>query len=220
MDEEKKRVFYFVHSRVPDRFEARVLLALASPVAVPDLHPTDEARDLEAFHSGDRGTLERVYREHYARVARAAASVLTPADAETVTHEVFHRLLSTPKMRESFRGGDLGAWLSRVAKNQALDFRRRYARETPLEEGMADAPEAAGASEGAHGDSFSAAMVIERFRKTVLPSKWDAVFEARFLKQLGQREAAIALGMHRTTLMYQEHRIRALLQKFVLESER
>ena len=66
----------------------------------------------------------------------------------------------------------------------------------------------------------TAAMVIERFRKTVLPPKWDAVFEARFLKQLGQREAAMVLGMHRTTLMYQEHRIRALLQKFVLETDR
>jgi RNA polymerase sigma-70 factor (ECF subfamily) len=218
--DEKKAHLRFVHSPLPDRSQGRVLLALASPVAVPDVHPTDEALDLEGFHAGDRGTLERVYRAHYARVARAAASVLAPADAETVTHEVFHRLLSSPKMRESFKGGELGAWLSRVAKNQALDFRRRYARETSLEEGMADGPETAGATEGAQGDSLSAAIVIERFRKTVLPPKWDAVFEARFLKQLGQREAALALGMHRTTLMYQEHRIRALLQKFVLETER
>ncbi|MEA2746444.1 MAG: hypothetical protein QOI41_587 [Myxococcales bacterium] len=196
-------------------------LALASTVAVPHLHPTDEAFDLEGFHAGDRGTLERVYREHYTKVARAAASVLAPADAETVTHEVFHRLLSSAKMRESFKGGELGAWLARVAKNQALDFRRRYARETSLEEGVADAPDmTTTTTESAQGDSLSAAMVIERFRKTVLPPKWGAVFEARFLKQLGQREAAIALGMHRTTLMYQEHRIRALLQKFVLETDR
>lgn len=196
-----------------------MLLALASPVAVPDLHPTEGAFDLEGFHAGDRATLERVYRDHYAKVARAAGSVLEPADAETVTHEVFHRLLSSPKMRESFKGGELGAWLARVAKNQALDFRRRYARETSLEDGVAEAPDTAGA-ESAQGDSLSAAMLIDRFRKTVLPPKWDAVFEARFLKQLGQREAAIALGMHRTTLMYQEHRIRALLQKFVLETDR
>ncbi len=197
-----------------------MLLALTSPVAVHDVHPTEEAFDLEGFHAGDRGTLERVYREHYAKVARAAASVLAPADAETVTHEVFHRLLSTPKMRESFKGGELGAWLSRVAKNQALDYRRRYARETSLEEGVGEAPDASADTESARGDSLDAAMVIERFRKTVLPPKWEAVFEARFLKQLGQREAAIALCMHRTTLMYQEHRIRALLQKFVLETDR
>jgi RNA polymerase sigma-70 factor (ECF subfamily) len=199
-----------------------VLLALpsslASPVAVPDLHPAEEAFDLEGFHAGDRTTLERIYRDHHAKVARAAASVLAPADAETVTHEVFHRLLSTPKMRESFKGGDVGAWLARVAKNQALDFRRRYARETSLEDGI-EAPDTSSA-ESEQGDSLSAALVVERFRKTVLPAKWDAVFEARFLKQLGQREAAVVLGMHRTTLMYQEHRIRALLRKFVLETDR
>jgi RNA polymerase sigma-70 factor (ECF subfamily) len=127
---------------------------------------------------------------------------------------------TTPRWRAPRRpGGELGAWLSRVAKNQALDFRRRYARETSLEEGVHDAPETS-STESTQGDSLSAAMVVERFRKTVLPAKWDAVFEARFLKQLGQREAAIALGMHRTTLMYQEHRIRALLQKFVLETDR
>jgi RNA polymerase sigma-70 factor (ECF subfamily) len=189
-------------------------------MAVADLHPTEEAFDLEGFHSGDRRALERCYREHYSAVARAAASVLAPADAETVTHEVFHRLLSTPKMRESFKGGDLGAWLSRVAKNHALDFRRRYARETSLEEGAAEAPDVAANANDAQSDSLSAAIVIERFKQTCLPPKWAAVFEARFLKQLGQREAALALGMHRTTLMYQEHRIRALLRTFVLESER
>jgi RNA polymerase sigma-70 factor (ECF subfamily) len=186
---------------------------------VADLHSTEEAFDLEGFHAGDRGTLERCYRRHHAVVARAAASVLAPADAETVTHEVFHRLLSTATMRAAFKGGDLGAWLARVAKNQALDFRRRYARETSLDEGVAEAPELA-STESAHDDSLSAAIVVERFRKTCLPPKWDRVFEVRFLKQLGQREAAAALGMHRTTLMYQEHRIRALLRTFVLEGER
>ncbi len=196
-----------------------MLLALTFPVAVADLHPTEETLEVERFHAGDHATLERCYRQHYRTVARAAASVLGPADAETVTHEVFHRLLTTPKMRESFKGGDLGAWLSRVSKNHALDFRRRYARETSLEDCVAEAPDLA-STEGAQGERLSASVVVERFRNTCLPKKWDAVFEARFLKQLGQREAAAALGMHRTTLMYQEHRIRAMLRKFVLETDR
>lgn len=196
-----------------------MLLALTFPVAVADLHPTEETLEVERFHAGDHATLERCYRQHYRAVARAAASVLGPADAETVTHEVFHRLLTTPKMREAFKGGDLGAWLSRVSKNHALDFRRRYARETSLEDCVAEAPDLA-STEGAQGERLSASVVVERFRNTCLPKKWDAVFEARFLKQLGQREAAAALGMHRTTLMYQEHRIRAMLRKFVLETDR
>jgi RNA polymerase sigma-70 factor (ECF subfamily) len=116
-------------------------------------------------------------------------------------------------MRVKFVGGDLGAWLGRVATNQAIDHRRRYAREESLSPGLAapppdDAPE-----------RLSAQLVIERFRRERLPAKWARVFESRFIAQLGQREAARALGMNRTTLMYQEHRIRALLRRFVLEEK-
>ncbi len=39
----------------------------------------------------------------------------------------------------------------------------------------------------------------------------------RFLGSLSQSEAALALGMRRTTLAYQELRITELLRKFLLE---
>jgi RNA polymerase sigma-70 factor (ECF subfamily) len=42
------------------------------------------------------------------------------------------------------------------------------------------------------------------------------VFDARFIQQLDQPEAARLLGMHRTTLIYQEYRVRTLLKRFVL----
>ncbi|NPC78158.1 RNA polymerase subunit sigma-70, partial [Pyxidicoccus fallax] len=57
------------------------------------------------------------------------------------------------------------------------------------------------------------------FRREHLPAKWAPVFEARFVRQLSQREAAAALGLHRTTLAYQELRIRSLLKKFLLPPE-
>ena len=50
--------------------------------------------------------------------------------------------------------------------------------------------------------------------------EWAPVFESRFIKQLPQREAAKELGMPRTTLVYQEQKIRALLQRFLLGDER
>lgn len=172
--------------------------------------------DLAAFHVGDRDTLAQCYRDHYGRVVAAASRIVRPVDAETVTHEVFHRLLASAEMRMKFGGGDLGAWLGRVATNQAIDHRRRYAREESLSSTLSapapppteDAPE-----------RVSAQLVIERFRRERLPAKWARVFETRFIGQLGQREAARALGMSRTTLMYQEHRIRALLRRFVLQEE-
>ncbi|MBS2011678.1 MAG: RNA polymerase sigma factor [Deltaproteobacteria bacterium] len=175
---------------------------------------------VERFHAGDRDTLAVCYRDHHRDVLAAATKVLGAVDAETVTHEVFYRLLTDATMRASFRGGDLGAWLSRVVRNRAIDYRRRHAREAPLSESSAegDLEHLADGSARADADGESvASMVIERFVKERLPPKWAKVFEVRFLQQLGQREAAAALGMRRTTLMYQEHRIRSLLRAFVLE---
>ena len=174
----------------------------------------EDSSDLAAFHAGDRATLERCYRDHYATVAAAAGRLLQRVDAETVTHEVFHRLIANAEMRASFRGGDLGAWLARVTTNRAIDYRRRFAREEELSPTL-PAP----TTQTDDANRISAQLVVERFRREKLPAKWERVFKARFLDQLGQREAALALGMSRTTLMYQEHRIRALLRRFVLEDD-
>lgn len=177
------------------------------------LEQAEESR-LAAFHAGDRTVLEQCYRDHFATVAAAAGRILQRVDAETVTHEVFHRLLASAEMRATFRGGDLGAWLARVSTNRAIDHRRRYAREESLSPTL---PVEAARTDDA--ERLSARRIVERFRSERLPPKWERVFQARFFDQLGQREAALALGMSRTTLMYQEHRIRALLRKFVLEDE-
>jgi RNA polymerase sigma-70 factor (ECF subfamily) len=81
------------------------------------------------------------------------------------------------------------------------------------------ATQAAATAESGEDDAF-ARLVIERFRADVLPAKWAKVFEVRFLHQQSQRDAAAALGMRRTTLAYQELRIRALLRRFVLSGGR
>src|SRR4051812_30505774 len=62
-------------------------------------------------------------------------------------------------------------------------------------------------------------MTLQRFRERFLPPKWRAVFDARFVAQQDQPAAARALGMRRTTLAYQEYRIRRLLRRFVLRGE-
>jgi RNA polymerase sigma-70 factor (ECF subfamily) len=187
---------------------------LGTGLTMAFLEMEEDSSHLAAFHAGERAAIERCYRDHYAAVAAAARRILRPVDAETVTHEVFHRLVASAEMRATFRGGDLGAWLARVTTNRAIDHKRRYAREEPLSPTL---PIAAPQSD--ESDRLSARLVVERFRRERLPPKWERVFDARFLKQLGQREAALALGMSRTTLMYQEHRIRALLRRFVLEDD-
>jgi RNA polymerase sigma-70 factor, ECF subfamily len=189
----------------------------ANGLATPTLmEAVGGQRWLAEFHSGDRAVLEQCYRDHCRGVLRAVGRFLTGADAETVTHEVFFRLLSNPKLRENFHGGNFDAWLTLVATNSARDHLRRIRREEP-ELDVDKAPDAAEA--GSLADEIDAKVLIERFRQERLPPAWASVFEARFLRQLPQREAAASLGMHRTTLVYQEQRIRVLLRDFLLGEE-
>jgi RNA polymerase sigma-70 factor (ECF subfamily) len=172
---------------------------------------------LRRFHAGQRSVLEECYREHFSTVDGAVGQILSGADRETVVHEVFYRLLSDPRMRAGFKGGSLGAWMNTVARNHALNYLRRNRRERPVDPGVAEKI-ASGESNPLHR-ATEARLLIERFRSQALPEKWAPVFEARFIRQLSQREAARELGMRRTTLAYQEGRIRALLKRFVSRME-
>jgi RNA polymerase sigma-70 factor (ECF subfamily) len=181
---------------------------------------TDERSDrwLSAFHAGERWALEECYREHASKVAAAARRLLGGVDAETILHDVFYRLLSSAKMRASFQGGNIGAWLTQVATRSAIDDLRRRRRETsPLEEDGREIESVAREGERRDADEeLEAKMLVERFRKERLPPEWESLFDARFLRQLPQRDAARELGIPRSTLVYQEQRIRALLQRFLL----
>ena len=168
-----------------------------------------------AFHVGDRATMEAMYRDFFGSVRAAVGSILTEPDRETVVQDVFLRLLSSEALRHSYRGGSFSSWLSAVAKNQAIDYVRRRNRERPA--GLQSSNQAL--DEGFE-QRIQASMVVHQFRTEVLPSEWESVFEARFLRQLDQREAARAAGIPRTTLVYREFRIRRLLRRFLLGSER
>jgi RNA polymerase sigma-70 factor, ECF subfamily len=168
---------------------------------------------IDRFHAGERAVLEEVYRQHFETVHAAVGTVLAGADRETATHEVFLRLMTSEACRRSFRGGHLSAWLAVVARNHAIDHLRRRDRESPA---GTDLPARDVAPDGL-ARSTEARLLIERFQDQVLPPAWRPVFEARFLQHLNQSEAAVQLGMRRTTLAYRELRIRALLRKFLLE---
>src|SRR5688572_25658047 len=158
----------------------------------------DESAFVASFHAGDRKVLERVYRDCFKAVWMATSRILRDVDAETVTHEVFLRVLSDAKVRESFTGGSICSWLAQIGTRAAIDRYRRLRRETNA---IDDAPEV---DPRRVDDEVEAKMLVERFRKERLPPKWESVFEARFLRQLPQRTAAKELGMQRSTLAYQE----------------
>jgi RNA polymerase sigma-70 factor (ECF subfamily) len=176
----------------------------------------DPGKDwLESFHAGDRAALEHFYREHYTTVDRAVGKVLAGADRETVVHEVFLRVLSSTDLRQRLTGGSPAAWIAVVARNHAIDYRRRCDREILDGDASSRIDQHQVGGEGL----VDVNILVERFRREILPAEWVPVFERCFLRQMSQRDAARELGLSRTTLLYRQHRIRSLLRRFVLEDE-
>lgn len=157
--------------------------------------------------------LDQCYRDHFDTVWRAVGSQLHGVDQETVVHEVFFRVLFGEEQRSRFQGGSFAGWIYVLARNHARDYLRRIRRERPIEE----APERLELP--VSDDELDRLRFVERFRRDHLPAKWRAVFEARFVQQLTQREAAISLNMHRTTLVYQELQVRRLLEAVLLDGK-
>ena len=188
----------------------------APPIpAVPDgpLAAAGAPAGLDAFHRGDPAAIERCYRDHFDAVENALRPVLGAADRETVIHEVFWRLLSNPGLRRAFQGGSMSAWLATVTRNLGIDYARRLSREVALPPGDPHQPVPALDGE------VDARLLLEQFQQQRLRPEWRPVFEARFLRQLSQREAAAALRINRTTLAYRELRIRRAVRAFMMEDE-
>jgi len=169
------------------------------------------------FDRGARLHFEALYREHFQVVERAVGRVLHGADKETVIHEVFLRLMNAGTESLTAHESALPAWLAAVARNHAIDYQRRRRFECPT----ATDPEPPDTR--FDGERFErqaeARLLIARFRSEQLPAKWAPVFELRFIQQLGQADAARELGITRTTLAYQEYRVRNLLRRFLRKLE-
>jgi RNA polymerase sigma-70 factor (ECF subfamily) len=177
-------------------------------------------RWLAAFHAGDRAAIAQCYRDHHRTVAAAVGRMLSAADSETVTHEVFYRLLSDAQFRANFHGGNFAAWITRVATHSAIDYLRRYRREQSGFADEAKPAEDALAAACRVDDELDAKALVDAFRRDCLPPEWAGVFDVRFLRQVPQRDAAKELGIQRTTLAYREIRIRRLLTLFLLRAKR
>ncbi len=179
--------------------------------------PAPDTPWLDRFHAGEREVLEECYRDHFRVVEAAVGHILRGADKETVIHDVFLQLLSREDLRRSFTGGSFAAWLATIARHQAIDFWRRYRREHSLEQlASGNTPGEPVQPVEPLERTVEARLLIDRFRRDVLPPKWARVFEARFVSGLDQRSAAAQVGISRTTLAYQEIQIRRLLRRFLL----
>ena len=149
---------------------------------------------------GDASRFERLYDEHFERVAAyllARVDRDAAADALAATFEVAWRRIADVPAQEL-------PWLLGVARRVLANARRSRARQAALVERMASATRSVADAEEDAGDAADLAGAIAQLtssqQEALLLIAWDG---------LSEREAALAVGCSRTAFAARLHRARA-----------
>jgi len=146
---------------------------------------------------------------HYRRLYRIVLGYLRdPDDALDAVQEVFVKAFQHAARWDP--ASEVGAWLTRIAVNQAIDSyrraRRRRATMSPLDEGDRQASlEARDVSPERHTQGRQIAARIDSALRT-LPERQRAVFVLRHYESMSLDEIASALRMNLGTVQSSLHR--------------
>lgn len=171
--------------------------------ALPDLLLVERARgkEIRAFE-----TLMRRYNQRLFRIAR---SIVPDVEiAETVVQEAY--LLAFSDIERYEPTGKFGAWLARLAFNQALALRRtvRPAAVSPVVE--APAPE--GGTATAEGQREASSRQFLEQAVDALPEVFRTVFVLRAIEGISGIETAACLGINETTVRTRLYRAQRRLR--------
>lgn len=193
--------------------------ALTDPgrAVVPD------AELVRRVRRGDPAAHELVMRRYNRRLFRAARGIVTDdSEAEDVVQEAYVRAFLRI---DQFTGPDgLGAWLTRIAVNEALARMRRGARVVFLEDHINQgasirdhAPTRDNMASSRPGpEQLAASDELGRLLEHAidqLPDDFRAVFMLRAVEGLNVAETAESLGIRPETVKTRFHRARAQLKK-------
>jgi RNA polymerase sigma-70 factor, ECF subfamily len=176
-----------------------------SPTALPDLLLVERARgkEIRAFE-----TLMRRYNQRLFRIAR---SIVPDADiAETVVQEAY--LLAFSDIERYEPTGKFGAWLARLAFNQALALRRTVRPSAPVAEaGPAEQGEGNSAGPESPGETPPTRQALEQ-AIDALPEVFRTVFVLRAIEGISGIETAACLGINETTVRTRLYRAQRRLR--------
>src|SRR3569833_2032950 len=179
--------------------------AQPAATALPDLLLVERARgkEIRAFE-----TLMRRYNQRLFRIAR---SIVPDGDiAETVVQEAY--LLAFSDIERYEPTGMFGAWLARLAFNQALALRRTVRPSTPVAE-----PAAVEQGEGGNPSTESpveAPPTRQALEQAIdaLPEVFRTVFVLRAIEGISGIETAACLGINETTVRARLYRAQRRLR--------
>jgi RNA polymerase sigma-70 factor (ECF subfamily) len=160
---------------------------------------------------------EALMRRHNRRLFRVARSVLRDADAaQDAVQEAYLRAFT--RLDSYQPTGRFGAWLTRVALNEALMIRRRSpGGMVSLDEAGDDAlvAEEAATSDAPSADQFveaAHARALLEHAIDALPENFRMVFVLRAVEGLDVRETAESLGINANTVRTRLFRAQRLLR--------
>ena len=172
-----------------------------------------EGRDLErrairAAKAGDWDALDYLYSRHADDVLRFVQSIVhNRHDAEDVTQEVFAKLMRAIHRYEE-RAVPFAAWITRVARNAALDHVRSR-RQIPVEEVRI--------SENGHEETSFERLYAFKRALAALPESQRQVLILRHIGGLSPNEIADRLGKTEASVQGLHHRGRAALKLSLTE---
>ena len=177
--------------------------------ALPDLLLVERARgkEIRAFE-----TLMRRYNQRLYRIARSIVS--EQETAETVVQEAY--LLAFSDIERYEPTGKFGAWLARLAFNQALALRRTVRPGAIAAAAAADTSSAEGDTSGVsgadgHTDAPASRQVLEQAIDS-LPEVFRTVFVLRAIEGISGIETAACLGINETTVRTRLYRAQRRLR--------
>jgi RNA polymerase sigma-70 factor (ECF subfamily) len=187
-------------SHSPDGLQAkRAVDSVANFSDLPDLLLVERTRgrDTRAFE-----TLMRRYNRRLYRIAR---SILSNDDAaEEAVRAAYFRAFANLDRYEP--AGKFGAWLARLAFNEALAL-RRHSPATPLTVVQQSSPAAA-------ADGTEAVATRQQLEDAIdaLPEVFRTVLVLRIVEDLSGVEVAVCLGLNETTVRTRLYRAQQRLK--------
>jgi RNA polymerase sigma-70 factor (ECF subfamily) len=170
------------------------------------MHPSDPEL-LRRLGKGDREALAPLMERHYRRLYRIVLSyVRDPEEALDGVQETFVKAYCHAARWDG--STEVGAWLTRIAVNEAIDRYRRGKRRAASFEPLGDGD----AHAHAQGDSPERVLGRREVRETIaaalaaLPAKQRAVFVLRHHEEMTLEEIARALGLRLGTVKSCLHR--------------
>lgn len=189
----------------------------ASTTRQSTAEPSDETL-IARIRAGDKGAYEIILRRYNRRLFRVTRSILRDDDdAQDAMQEAYVRAFTN--LGDYRTPGNFGAWLTRIAVNEALMKKRRDKRFSPRDAAQLHDEDDAVAEERAPGAGTEDLAANGELRHLIeaavdrLPENFRTVFVLRAIEQLSIEETATCLDIPAATVKTRFHRARGLMQQ-------